>query len=67
MKSFSIYIHIPFCVKKCSYCDFLSAPADESTKRRYVDRLLEEMEKASKEYRDYEAVSVFFGGGRRLF
>ncbi len=63
MKSFSIYIHIPFCVKKCSYCDFLSAPADESTKRRYVDRLLEEMEKASKEYRDYEAVSVFFGGG----
>lgn len=63
MKSFSIYIHIPFCVKKCSYCDFLSAPADESTKRRYVDRLLEEMEKASKEYRDYEPVSVFFGGG----
>lgn len=63
MKELSIYIHIPFCVKKCNYCDFLSAPADENTKKRYVDMLLMEMEEASKEYSGYEVVSVFLGGG----
>ena len=35
-----IYLHIPFCVRKCLYCDFLSAPADEQTKTEYVDCLL---------------------------
>lgn len=63
MKNLSIYIHIPFCIKKCNYCDFLSAPADEETKKRYVDRLLEEMKEASGAYCEYEVVSVFFGGG----
>lgn len=63
MKELSIYIHIPFCVKKCYYCDFLSAPADEETKRRYVDRLLCEMEEAAAGYTEYEVISVFFGGG----
>ena len=38
-----LYIHIPFCVKKCAYCDFLSFSADEGTKRRYVEKLMEEM------------------------
>lgn len=63
MKELSIYIHIPFCVKKCHYCDFLSAPADEETKSRYVDRLLLEIEKAAPGYTEYEVISVFFGGG----
>ena len=34
-----IYIHIPFCVRKCAYCDFLSAPADPTVRARYVDEL----------------------------
>lgn len=63
MKELSIYIHIPFCVKKCNYCDFLSAPADGETRRRYVDRLLEEIKKAAGDYGEYEVASVFFGGG----
>ena len=63
MKKLSVYVHIPFCVKKCDYCDFLSAPADEDTKTKYVDRLLEEIEKEAENYREYEVVSVFFGGG----
>jgi len=63
MKKLSVYVHIPFCVKKCDYCDFLSAPADENTKTEYVDRLLEEIEKEAENYRDYMVVSVFFGGG----
>ena len=31
MKELELYLHIPFCVKKCNYCDFLSAPAEEET------------------------------------
>ena len=63
MKNLSVYVHIPFCVKKCDYCDFLSAAADEKTKTKYVDRLLEEIEKEAENYRKYRVVSVFFGGG----
>ena len=36
MKNLEIYIHIPFCVRKCEYCDFLSFPADDDAKLRYV-------------------------------
>lgn len=39
-----IYIHIPFCVKKCNYCAFLSAPADEETREKYVQALIKEIE-----------------------
>lgn len=39
-----IYIHIPFCVKKCDYCDFLSMCADESMKNEYVRALVREIE-----------------------
>ena len=55
-------MHIPFCVRKCNYCDFLSAPAQEETRRRYVQCLTEEIRQfeAAKEY---EVKSVFFGGG----
>ena len=35
-KELELYIHIPFCVKKCDYCDFLSFSADEQTQRSYV-------------------------------
>ena len=39
-KKLELYIHIPFCVKKCDYCDFLSFPADSNTQIRYVHALL---------------------------
>lgn len=58
-----LYIHIPFCVRKCSYCDFLSMPASEETRRKYVDRLLEEIQQQGLACRDYQIVSVFVGGG----
>lgn len=63
MRELSVYIHIPFCVKKCDYCDFLSAPAGEEEKKRYVDRLLTQLKKEAEDYRDQTVVSVFFGGG----
>lgn len=57
-----IYVHIPFCVRKCNYCDFLSAPADEEVKGRYLERLLEEIG-GQEDGADFRVESVFFGGG----
>lgn len=63
MKELELYIHIPFCVKKCFYCDFLSMPVDESIRRHYVCKLIEEIEYKSEKYKEYEVSSLFFGGG----
>ena len=57
-----LYVHIPFCVRKCQYCDFLSGPSDEETKGRYIEALLQEIH-AAEHTEDYEIVSVFIGGG----
>ena len=62
MKELELYLHIPFCVKKCNYCDFLSAPTKEETRTAYVDALLEEI-RGFEDPEDYEVVTVFFGGG----
>lgn len=63
MRDLSIYIHIPFCVKKCLYCDFLSAPACDGEMESYVNLLLREIKKQSIFYGDHRVVSIFFGGG----
>lgn len=62
-KELSIYIHIPFCVRKCLYCDFLSAPASDEVKARYVDRLIGEIRRESESYVNYKVKTVFIGGG----
>ena len=59
----SLYVHIPFCVRKCAYCDFLSAPASEETKERYVNLICEEIERQAVCYSNYYGETVFFGGG----
>ena len=48
-----LYVHIPFCVRKCQYCDFLSGPSDEETKDRYIEALLKEI-RAAEHTEDYE-------------
>lgn len=63
-KLLSLYIHIPFCVRKCNYCDFLSAPAEEAVKEAYIQALLLEIES----YRGTELAmrmvrTIFIGGG----
>lgn len=58
-----IYIHIPFCVKKCLYCDFLSFPAEEHERSAYVEALLSEIETEAPYYAKYRVDTVFFGGG----
>lgn len=66
-KDLGIYIHIPFCVKKCLYCDFLSDTACTEDMQNYVEALLREikytMTDDEKLTEDYRVVSVFFGGG----
>lgn len=62
-KTLELYIHIPFCVRKCLYCDFLSAPAGEETRERYVEALLSEITGRGEAYGDCRVTSVFFGGG----
>ena len=58
-----LYIHIPFCVKKCLYCDFLSFPADEKTKERYIEALCDELLYIGSQRCDKPLRSVFIGGG----
>ncbi len=60
-KELELYVHIPFCVKKCAYCDFLSGPADEETIEKYVRALTEEIE--AHDRRDFLVTTIFFGGG----
>lgn len=58
-----IYVHIPFCVKKCSYCDFLSAPAARETQERYVEAVLREIKSYQAKLKAFEIDTVYFGGG----
>lgn len=63
-KEFGIYIHIPFCIRKCAYCDFLSFSAKEQEQKEYIKALTTEMDLffQSEEYKDVPA-TVFIGGG----
>lgn len=58
-----LYIHIPFCVKKCNYCDFLSAPAGEAEQARYVEALCKEIKSYAEQAKEYIVKTVYFGGG----
>lgn len=57
-----LYIHFPFCVRKCNYCAFLSFNADESVRRDYANALMHEIELAGKKYSG-QISTVYFGGG----
>ena len=64
MKKLGIYIHIPFCVRKCKYCDFLSFDSlKEDVKGRYVNALFSEIKMQGKRFQGYEADTIFIGGG----
>lgn len=62
-KDLMLYVHIPFCVRKCAYCDFLSFAVTEDTKARYLAALHREIERVSEEYREWMISSIFIGGG----
>lgn len=64
-KELELYLHIPFCVSKCKYCDFLSAPSGEEQRQIYGERLCRRIRYWSDVIHNYgyEIVSIFVGGG----
>ncbi len=63
MKSIGIYIHIPFCQKKCLYCDFNSYSGKGHLITDYVEGLRREIQLHRETFEDYEAGSIYIGGG----
>lgn len=61
-KELELYVHIPFCVKKCAYCDFLSFPAEKEVREQYINCLIEEIRQFDLA-EDYEVSTIFIGGG----
>ena len=56
-----LYLHIPYCLHKCGYCDFNSHPENREESAHYVDALLKELRSYAK--KEYTVTSVFMGGG----
>lgn len=63
MRNLSLYVHIPFCMQKCRYCDFLSYKASLQEQNEYVELLNKEIALQAPFYREHQVISVFFGGG----
>ena len=64
MKRLGLYVHIPFCAKKCNYCDFYSLASGEDEKKAYIEALKREIREASKNVNDeYSVYTIYFGGG----
>ena len=63
MRNFSLYIHIPFCSKKCDYCDFVSFSANEDVQKQYLQALCCEIELVKDKYKDKTISTIFIGGG----
>lgn len=59
----SIYIHIPFCARKCLYCDFTSYPGMESLFADYVDALRHEIRQDADRYSGNRISTIYLGGG----
>ena len=62
MKELGIYVHIPFCIRKCDYCDFCSFGDMQHKIKQYIEALKEEIKNCSN-YLDYEITTIYFGGG----
>jgi oxygen-independent coproporphyrinogen-3 oxidase len=58
-----LYLHMPFCVRKCAYCDFLSFPSGAETQRMYAKRLMKDIDVMGKRYGEIPVETIFIGGG----
>lgn len=66
-KRLGIYIHIPFCASKCSYCDFYSLAGCEDLMPEYQDALLQHLAESAPGIQNYEVDTIYFGGGTPSF
>jgi oxygen-independent coproporphyrinogen-3 oxidase len=62
---FGVYIHVPFCLRRCGYCDFASSAIDPGRipHRRYVDALLTELGARAADHEELELSTIYLGGG----
>ena len=69
MKKLGIYVHIPFCVKKCDYCDFLSYAGKEEYVESYKKKKKKEIANklSNIDYKEYEISTIYMGGGTPSF
>ena len=58
-----LYIHVPFCDRRCPYCDFVLIESDGSLHDAYLVRVIREMEAAAEAHPDFQALTLHFGGG----
>ena len=63
MKEVGIYIHIPFCVKKCYYCDFVSYPDKLDCQKEYIEKLKQEICEESDILKNVNVTTIYIGGG----
>ena len=63
-KPLGIYVHSPFCVQKCKYCDFCSfAGSTDETKAEYKNALISDISSSAEYFKNHKVDSIFFGGG----
>jgi oxygen-independent coproporphyrinogen-3 oxidase len=60
---FGVYIHFPYCLSKCPYCDFASRAEAVIPQGRYTEAVLKELRSRAAQFPDREAISIYFGGG----
>ena len=63
MKEIGVYIHIPFCKQKCSYCDFVSFSNKENMQKEYIECLKKEINNWKNNNREYTIKTIYIGGG----
>lgn len=63
MKELGIYVHIPFCKQKCSYCDFISYSNKNDLVEKYIELLKKEIKSKKEEVKEYEISTIYIGGG----
>ena len=62
-RNLELYLHIPFCVRKCNYCDFFSASGTQEEQADYVSAILQEIQSYHELSKEYEVQTIFLGGG----
>ena len=63
MKELGIYIHIPFCVRKCYYCDFISYPDKLDYQKEYIEKIKQEIKEEQEVLKDADITTIYIGGG----
>ena len=66
MKELGIYIHIPFCKRKCDYCDFISHCDESNLIEEYIEKLKEEISN-NLNNKEYNITTIYIGGGTPSF